>query len=191
MIKLKRVVGVDFSLSCPAICIYDGDPDKFNIKQCRFSYLINKVKPKQDPSNQIKANSLCEWKDNIDRYDKISDWALSFIGEPPIDLLVIEGYAFGGKGQVFNIAENTGIFKYKLFKKNKIEAYIFPSPGEVKKFISGKGGAKKEILYDIFLEETGFNLLDIFPTKSDKIQSPISDIVDSYNMCKFGINTLK
>ena len=35
--------------------------------------------------------------------------------------IAIEGYSMGSKGKVFNIAENTGVLKYKIYKDLQFE----------------------------------------------------------------------
>ena len=92
----------------------------------------------------------------------------------------LEDYAMGAKGRVFAIGENTGILKYKL-RGYSLSTY---PPTVVKKFATDKGNANKELMYETFTEETGVDLKDFFPSKSEKIGNPISDIIDSYYICK-------
>ena len=47
-----------------------------------------------------------------DRYDKISNWALSLVHD--CDLVFLEDYALGAKGKVFNLGENGGLLKWKI-----------------------------------------------------------------------------
>ena len=97
--------------------------------------------------------------------------------------IALEGYSFGSKGhRLFQIAENTGVLKYKLYQAG-IPVEVLP-PSQVKKFATKKGNANKEKMYDAFLEETGVDLMkEITPLKKD-IGNPVSDIIDSYYICK-------
>ena len=52
-------------------------------------------------------------------------------------------------------------------------------------FASGKGNAKKEMMYESFISDGGRNLQDEFEIKSEKVGNPVSDIVDSFYICKF------
>lgn len=59
----------------------------------------------------------------------------------------VEGFAFGAKGQIFNIAEFSGIIKYYINKEWFFDSdfYQIP-PTSLKKFITGSGTAKKELM---------------------------------------------
>jgi Holliday junction resolvasome RuvABC endonuclease subunit len=53
-----------------------------------------------------------------------------------------------------------------------------------KKAVVGKGNADKQMMYDSFVQDTGASLrLTITPDKKE-ITSPVSDVVDSYFICK-------
>ena len=73
-----------------------------------------------------------------------------------------------------------GLLKYKLFKNDL--RYNLLAPAQVKKFATGKGNANKEKMIEAFKEETGCDLLKIFECN---YTSPVSDIADSYFICKF------
>jgi Holliday junction resolvasome RuvABC endonuclease subunit len=94
----------------------------------------------------------------------------------------LEGYAFNAKGKVFNIAENTGILKYKLWQQ-RIPLTVI-SPTEIKRLATGKGNADKELMTRQFRIDTGLNLKQELTPKSSKVINPVSDIVDSYYVCK-------
>jgi hypothetical protein len=96
--------------------------------------------------------------------------------------VALEGYAYSASGRVFHIAENTGILKYKLYHLG-VPVTIIP-PTEVKKFASGKGNADKTQMYDAFVWETGMHLKAVLAPNRKEIGSPVSDIVDSYYICK-------
>lgn len=58
-----------------------------------------------------------------------------------------EGFAFGATGQIFNIAEFSGIIKYHINKIWFRDSDFFQiPPTSLKKFITGKGTAKKELM---------------------------------------------
>ena len=58
-------------------------------------------------------------------------------------------------------------------------------PSVVKKFASGKGNADKQLMYDSFKKETNINLMNLF--EQEKLNNPVTDIVDSYYIAKVGI----
>lgn len=57
--------------------------------------------------------------------------------------VMLEDYAFGATGQVFGIAEWGGIARLTLAQVGNNTIYS-TSPGTLKKFVTGKGSAKKE-----------------------------------------------
>jgi hypothetical protein len=99
----------------------------------------------------------------------------------------IEGYSFGSKGKRENIAENCGLLKHKLYEDG--HRFTVVPPTTVKKFAVGKGNSKKTPLYEQFYKETGVNLVELLNGSPEK--SPISDIVDSYFICKYGFEQIK
>jgi Holliday junction resolvasome RuvABC endonuclease subunit len=95
----------------------------------------------------------------------------------------VEGYAMGAKGQVFQIAENTGLLKHKLWLTGI--PFVTPAPTAVKKHATGKGNAKKEDMERAFVEETGWDIRHELG-QSAKSWNPSSDIIDAYFMARFG-----
>jgi Holliday junction resolvasome RuvABC endonuclease subunit len=85
-------------------------------------------------------------------------------------------------GRVFNIAENIGLLKHKMWKAGI--TFITPAPTQVKKHFTGKGNARKELMYQTLTEQQpDVKLTDLLKCKEG--DSPISDIVDSYAMVSF------
>ena len=113
--------------------------------------------------------------------DTISDWALSII-DTAIGNIFIEGYSFGSKGLVFNLAENMGTLKHKLYVLNKRFKSIVP--GQIKKNATGKGNADKLKMYEQFVKDTNIDLVKEF--EQTKLNNPVTDIVDSYYIAKYG-----
>ena len=68
---------------------------------------------------------------------------------------------------------------------NKFKFETIP-PTVIKKEATGKGNANKELMYETFLAETKIDLQSQLTPKSTKIVNPVSDIVDSYYICKTG-----
>ena len=113
------------------------------------------------------------------------DWILSHAPTRHLgNKLAIEGYAFGAKGQVFNIGENTGILKLKLAEKVANDINVI-APSAIKKFATGKGNANKVLMCEAFIEDTGDDLAKLFEFDPYTGQSPVSDIIDSYYISKY------
>ena len=72
--------------------------------------------------------------------------------------------------------------------KNKL-SYSTISPSEVKKFATGKGNANKEVMYEAFTDTYKYyQLKDILG--QDTLDSPVTDIVDAYYICKAGVERI-
>lgn len=84
----------------------------------------------------------------------------------------------------FHIGENTGIFKYLLWKQGV--KYSTVPPTQVKKFGTGRGNAKKEDVYAAFKAETRVDLQSVLGTTGAQIKSPVADLADAYYICKYG-----
>lgn len=181
-----KIAGIDYSMTCPAICHYvSGDID--SLDSYAFQYLT--TKPKDISSiemlnyGKIKGIVNPKIENAQERYEYIADQFVDFINEYKINTVYIEDYSYGSTGRAYAIAENAGLLKYKLYKMG-VELNLVP-PTVVKKFASGRGNSNKNQMYEAFVKETGkdFNISD----KKD-IGNPYSDIIDSYFICRYGIN---
>jgi len=179
--------GVDYSMSCPALSIIDKDGNPIS-----WYYLTQDkryVGTFDDNINGALVGGKHDFKTDIDRYDFISSYFIEVLSKyKKLQRLQLEGYSMGSRGGlIFNIAENTGILKYKL-KLAKIE-YDIPSPKTIKKFAADNGNANKDMMFESFNKKFN-NSIDIMKnigyTKST-IGNPISDIVDSYYLATYGL----
>ena len=178
----KTIVGIDYSLTSPAICINIDNADVL-----MFYYLTNKKKYIGKMSEDIIGFEHKEYDTPIRRFTYISDFIFDHVSGLINPIIFIEGYSFGSKGQgIFQIAENCGILKYRL-QEAKIP-YETVVPSVVKKGATGKGNADKDMMYESFNKETNIDLKKVFDT--DKIGNPLSDIADSYFIQKVGYENL-
>lgn len=176
MSKYDRA-GVDYSMSSPALCLgYDGAGPN----DCLYFIFCDKKKV-MPPSN-IVAFSYPNWTTAEERFDKISSIFVEQILIYNVKTVAIEGYSYGSSGKIFEIAENCGVLKHKLWRAGtQIEVY---APQSIKKKATGSGRADKEQMYAAWRNEGGIDLQDIFAPKATKIGNPVSDIVDSYYIMK-------
>ena len=180
--KKKRVLvaGIDYSLNGPCICVYQGDGD-FTFKQCSFYFLTNTKSLAQVFSYRFYGELFNEFNHECQRYNSISDWAVDKV--TGCDFVGLEGYAYGASGRAtFQIAENWGLLKYKLWEAG-IAVDVIP-PTKVKKDATGKGNADKRKMVDAFMLDTGIDLQKLITPKRANIGSPVSDIADAYFICK-------
>ncbi len=192
---MKKIAGIDYSLTSPAICIYTGDNEKFSeFDSCKIYYLSNNKRQQQLAScsgiSNIVAEPYPEWSTEEERHEKLSSWTMSLI--QGCNEVFIEGYAFATSAQagVRSIAENTGLLKNKMWL-GRIPFKNYP-PSVIKKFATGKGNANKELMYEAFMSEflTPDDLKERLTPKANKIVNPVSDIVDSYFITKAGAEGL-
>lgn len=176
------VAGVDYSMSCPAIVIGELGSEFSDLKFYSFAKKKRHVSIKKE----ITLLQYPEYINEQDRYDKVSDIFMNILKENNVDEVLMEGYSYGSNtGLVFQIAENTEVFKYKLFKE-KIPFSVIP-PAQIKKLFSGRGNANKGVMYMAFRDK--HCPYDIFnaigePKIPDDIGNPVSDLIDAYAIWK-------
>lgn len=175
-----NLAGVDLSLTSPAVCIFKGE--RFSIEDCSFYFLTDKKK-NEISTPMIHGHLFENYLTEQERYDNISRWIMHLVQKHDIHHVFIEDYSFGSTGRVFNIAENCGLLKYKLWH-SKIPFTTIP-PTVIKKNATGKGNANKEKLQEQFYADTGIDVKKIL-NMTDKQWNPSSDIIDSYFICECG-----
>ena len=178
------IAGIDYSLTSPAICVLNGK--KWKWENLTFHFLTDKPTKAKTFLDTIHGQRLSEWSADEERYCSIADWAREIVLD--CEEVSLEGYSYGSKGKVFHIAENTGVLKYKLYQMSIPTGVV--SPTHVKKLATGKGNANKQAMHDAFFAETGMNLKGLMTPDKKEISSPVTDIVDSYYICKYLSQTL-
>lgn len=188
MVESKHVIaGIDYSMSCPAICLYFTNTKKYKI----FFFTDTKKYIQQYCNNTISGVYFSKEDHDSDesRFNSLSDKVIDLLYEYACMNVAIEGYSMGSKGRVFGIAENTGLLKHKLWKNNiRYEIY---APKAIKKFATGSGNANKNLMYDYFLNETRLDLRSELQYNAKDVGSPIADIVDSFYICKYFFNNFE
>ena len=176
------IAGIDYSMRSPCICVFVGtQKESFSFDRCTFYYLTDTKKYANFFLNNIHGENFQEWNEDFERYKSIADWAIDRL--MGCDQIAIEGYSMGSKGKVFHIAENTGVLKYKIYNLG-IPLEVVP-PTTVKKFATGRGNADKELMHRYFKDDTEVDLKTAITPNKSSISNPVSDIVDSFYICKF------
>tara|TARA_R100001591_G_C4284406_1_gene166024 strand:+ start:319 stop:744 length:426 start_codon:yes stop_codon:yes gene_type:complete len=140
---MTKIIGIDYSLTGPCLCICDDRP---LISECEFHYLT-KVKKYEGSfmAGKITGYPFKDFNSQQERHDQISDWVFDMIGNVVNPIVFIEDYSFGSKGRVFNLAENTGLLKHKLYKRGiKFHTLV---PSVIKKTATGKGNNHRSKLF--------------------------------------------
>jgi len=177
-----KIIGIDLSLTSPAVCLFEGDEVNFN--SCTFHYLtsVSKLAVNKRPTygTMFKMHHS-----DAERYHNISQWIIHLTYEFEPNHVFIEDYSFSSTGRVFNIAENCGILKYNFWKSGVTFTTIPPTV--IKKQATNKGNANKQLMEEAFLQETGFDLRQHLEL-SKSVSNPVSDIIDSYYVTKTGLH---
>jgi len=182
-----KIIGIDYSLTSPAITIYNGnDKWNYNFGTCTHFCLANneRQRSKWAEIRSVKTEIYPVWDNDLQRYHGLANWVINCCItaiSPERPKAYIEDYAYAATGRVFHIAENMAILKDTLTKWGI--KYEMIAPTVIKKYATGKGNANKEKMYDAFTDETNRKLLDEFGIK---LNNPITDIVDSYYIAKYG-----
>lgn len=179
--KSDVVVGIDYSMSSPSICIHKGK--SWSLSNCKFYFLT----PKKSCTLKTKmflGKLQFDFNSQEQRFSQLAEWAVSKI--PQNSKVFIEGYAYASKGVVFHIGENTGLLKHRMWSHD-IE-FIDISPPTIKKFATGKGNSNKHAMYESFIQDTQFDISSII--NCNEGESPMSDIIDSYYIAKYGFFNL-
>jgi Holliday junction resolvasome RuvABC endonuclease subunit len=181
------IAGIDYSFNSPSVCIHDGNV--WSVNNCTFYYLTQKNKFLIH-TDQVRGTLYEDFQTQQQRFDNLSNWAMKNMLSHGATAIGLEGYSYGSTGsRLFEIGENTGLLKYKMWKASlDFEVY---APTSVKKFACGKGNANKERLWEAFLEETGLNLFHLIGQEVGKVWNPVSDMVDAYFMAKYRFHNEK
>jgi crossover junction endodeoxyribonuclease RuvC len=132
-VKPNRFIGLDVTLTCTGFCIFD-------VQGNFVSSGTVKSKPGSHP---------------LERYNKIMYELFQKINPESTDVFGVEGYSFGShSGRIADLAELTGILKYKLYYHFLVHTSNIWNivPTQVKKFATGKGAKvdKNVILKEVY-----------------------------------------
>jgi hypothetical protein len=190
------IIGIDYSITCPAVCVLAEDESFQNSK---FFFLTDTYKHTDlalSFPDQISTELHKPYKDQQERFDHISNSVISFIESIPSSgtlSLWLEDYAMGAKGRVFHIGEATGLLKHKIHQHPHWSLNTV-APTTMKKFATGKGNVQKPRLYEALVKDQGHPILktfidDWYKGDIEKVRSPISDMIDAYWLARYGADS--
>ena len=147
---MPNIIGLDLSLTSTGYVTLD-----------EFGEVVNNGAIK---SKQKGIERLIELRDGVTEL-------VPFAHQELVDLIVIEGYAFGAQNQAAYIGELGGVVKVALHELGR-EMLIVP-PAKVKQFATGKGNARKDMMRLEVFKRWGFE------AKTD-------DEIDAYALARIG-----
>ncbi len=149
-IKIKsnyNFIAIDYAMGRPGLCFTDNSkPEGFTC----LSYST----PKKE-----------KYRHRISRFDHYADILMSEIPYTISNIktvIMIEDYAAGAAGRTNEIAECTGILKYKFLVEQGVspDQFWLCNISHLKMFISGKGSSKKELILKEVYKKYGFDTDD-------------------------------
>lgn len=198
--KVRFVLGCDFSLSSPGVMLMDSE--------AHVLYAIGWADRKREIGLQCQVDQafafwggvqvqkfVLRMYDPIDikasvvsRAHKISTDLMGFVRQvgcvPDNTVVGIEGYAFNAQGcSMTRLSELGGICKHSLFRHGF--AFVEYPPTHVKKMFCGKGNANKLEMCQWYHDKSAqrpslFNLLGLRLSPKNKVPHPIEDLVDAF-----------
>lgn len=108
----------------------------------------------------------------IERANAIADGILELISITPVDFAVIEGYGYGNAHTLATLVEIGTLIRYKL--RLVSVPYVEVPPTSLKKLVSGKGNAKKDLMLLETFKRFGFETSD-------------DNIADAYCLAQAGL----
>lgn len=204
-------IGIDFSLTSPAICVYKNDSYSF------ISFFNDNGKDWKKSKSKLYRyhNELCDIIDVIPYTRKIDDSnyrneqktkmedALMIVNliieklKTIIDedvIIGLEGFSYGSiSSSTLDLAMYNSFLRMKLIENFGSNVLNIISPTEGKKMLFGKGNAKKEDMIQSFIDnKLNDDLLinNIFWKYCNengvdfKQPKPIDDLVDAYGILK-------
>ena len=116
-------------------------------------------------------------EENTPRLTKICITIMKIVNSYKPNLVILEGPTFGVQKtiSIFQLGELAGVVKEKLFIQNI--PFIIVPPSVLKKFITGKGNAPKDIM-----------MLKIY--KKYGIEFENNNLADAYALARYGIQFL-
>ena len=176
----NRVVGIDYSMTSPAICILQGE---------HMAFTFWTRKKKNECEIQLEGCSikgiLFDYKGCPDeeRFNYLATEIFQASKSMIPTRIILEDYSYASTGRAFQIGENTGVLKNRFHRSGfEIEKV---APTQVKKFATGKGNADKELMQAHFLHDTGLDIKQILG-QTEKQWNPSSDIIDAYYIASYG-----
>lgn len=178
------IVGIDMSMNSPAVVKFELD-HALNIAKKEF---ITFTQTKKYSGENIIYHSKTQFNNEYQKYIFMRDYILKFINGA--EYAAIEGYAFNGTGQVFQIAEITGLLKVKILEFG-IPLRIY-DPASIKMSIGNKGNCDKismEEKYSVMGD--GFDLSYLPFVHEKKAGNPKDNIIDAFCIAKLLLAELK
>ena len=177
----SRVLGIDYSVSCPACCHLDN----WGAARWWVNYKLTGRPYRPLPGvSWTPSTTLGE----IPRIIELSKWVCEIVKEVTPTHIVLEDYAFNASGKITYLSENVGAMKVRLYEFFPDIPLFLVAPTTMKKFATGRGIATKDEIWTAFVKhnpDREYWAAHCHP-KARKISSPTADIADSFFLAQYG-----
>lgn len=156
---MKYFLGLDIALMNNGICLLNDNLDKV---------ICEVFTPKKDSSIEEKINQI---------NNKI--YSIIYKHQNGLQLINLEGLSYGSAGRSFS--EICGVhycLRNMLFNNNFIDMLEIIEPTKLKKFITGKGQCKKELM-----------LLNVYKKFGEEFDN--DNLADSYGLARMALENYK
>jgi hypothetical protein len=175
-----KIAGLDLSKNSPGcvkLTLDDWTLDITNVEFCGFTSV------KKNESKGINFFKKDDFNFDQDQFLKLENIIFDFLED--VSHIALEDYAYGGSGNITDLAEFCGFVKLKQYSDNKkIRVYDIPS---IKMFATTFGNSDKLSMYQAFLKENEMkpDISKMPVVAKGNGVSPTSDIVDAYWISRF------
>jgi Holliday junction resolvasome RuvABC endonuclease subunit len=193
------VVGLDVSLNSPGFASFNTETNTWNL-MC-FAQLRRHEQKDTNLGDNVNLTILPRINKNdsdVDRYKRVLDALDEFLQRKPHEnhIVFIEGYAFvpaSIAGNNYKLRELTGIIKYILQHKHRIDKVEIVAIGKWKKSATGSGRASKRDVINHVKNTHGIALENVFTEgkidQSKDPPSPAQDLADAMCIVSHGLAT--
>jgi hypothetical protein len=175
-----KIAGLDLSKNSPGcvkLTLDDWTLDITNVEFCGFTSV------KKNESKGINFFKKDDFNFDQDQFLKLENIIFDFLED--VSHIALEDYAYGGSGNITDLAEFCGFVKLKQYSDNKkLRVYDIPS---IKMFATTFGNSDKLSMYQAFLKENALkpDISKMPVVAKGNGVSPTSDIVDAYWISRF------
>jgi len=152
------IIGLDLSLTATGLVLVTDTPDAASNHKEIIDQLLITSTPKEETTPRII---------------RISTKIMNVVVKRKPNLVVIEGPAFGVQksSSIFTLGELAGLVKTSLYAMQ--QPFVIVTPSALKKWITGKGNAKKDLM-----------LLKVY--KRFGVEFSDDNLCDAYSLAKYG-----
>ena len=168
------IAGLDLSKNSPG-CVKLTLDSKFNITDVAS---IGFTTVKKNESDGITFYSKKDFSFDQEQFIFLENTIFKFL--EGVEYISLEDYAYGGSGNITDLAEFAGLIKIKQFiEGKKIRVYDIAS---IKMFATDDGGCDKLSMYQAFLKykELKSDISKMPIVNKGTGVSPTSDVIDAY-----------